>query len=100
MVDGLRPVILQLPYAAKRPPTRRQRACSYVLTDREKRMLIGVAMGHQSAEIGAMLGISPQTVKTYLGNAYAALGARNAAHAVAIALRIGILTTADITAQG
>lgn len=97
LADGLKKAVLQLPYREKRMPERRLRPRTFELSDREKRSLIGVAMGLQSQEIGEQLGLSSHTVKTHLGNVYAALGARNAPHAVSIALRMGIITNADFT---
>jgi DNA-binding NarL/FixJ family response regulator len=96
LANELRGVVLQLPYAT-RPATQRKSLPTYTLTPREKRILIGVALGYQVAEIGEQLCLSPHTVKTHLQSVYTQLSARNAAHAVTIAFRRGILTEADLT---
>lgn len=99
LTDELRGVVLQLPYATYRRDNRRRRQVvpTFTLTPREKRILIGVALGYQVAEIARQLCLSPHTVKTHLQSVYAHLDARNAAHAVTIALRRGILTHDDTT---
>lgn len=61
------------------------------LSPTETRLIQLFADGRQRNEIAAELGVSEETIKTYLKKAYARLGARNAAHAVAIGFRNGIL---------
>lgn len=61
------------------------------LTPRQIDVLALAADGCGSAEIAARLGVSANTVKTHLLGVYRRLGARNAAHAVALAMRAGIL---------
>ena len=46
-------------------------------------------------EIGRELFIAAQTVKTHTSQLYVRLGARNAAHAVALGYQAGILTVDD-----
>jgi len=48
-----------------------------------RRILAGVAQGKSRAEIAGELGISVNTVRSYLYQAYARLGVRNAPEAVA-----------------
>jgi len=54
---------------------------------RERECIVLIADGLTYGEIGAQLGISPETAKMHAGRAYRKLGARNAAHAVALWLR-------------
>jgi DNA-binding CsgD family transcriptional regulator len=54
------------------------------LTARQQQCLDGLARGLTYAMIAAELGISPHTVKVILRQAYERLGARTAAHAVAL----------------
>lgn len=54
------------------------------LTTRELQIARLIAKGLTRREIGERLGISPETVKNLVGSAYSAIGARNAAHLVAL----------------
>lgn len=62
-----------------------------VLTGREKDVLGLVASGYTSAEIGGMLFLSTNTVRTYCQSSLRKLGARNRMQAVAIARRMRVL---------
>jgi DNA-binding NarL/FixJ family response regulator len=57
------------------------------LTAREIQILEGVADGHSNKEIGVVLAIAEDTVKTHLRRLFEKLGAQDRAQAVAIALR-------------
>ncbi len=61
------------------------------LTPRELEVLTIAASGLQIHEIGRQLFVSRETVKSHLAHAYAKLGARNRADAVARALRAGLI---------
>jgi DNA-binding CsgD family transcriptional regulator len=61
------------------------------LTDRETEVLAGAAEGETAAQTGARLFLSSETVKSYRKRIIAKLGARNGTHAVALALRNGLL---------
>jgi DNA-binding NarL/FixJ family response regulator len=61
------------------------------LTRREYDILRHVAMGETNPEIAAALGLTRNTVKTYLQRALEKLGARNRVEAVARANQLGIL---------
>jgi two-component system NarL family response regulator len=61
------------------------------LTGREKDVLALVARGRSNREVAADLGIAEETVKSYLSNVLQKLYANDRTHAVAIALRRGIL---------
>lgn len=55
-----------------------------LLTPRQTVILALVASGHKQREIARRLDVSLQTVKNLLRDAYTRLGARSAAHAVAL----------------
>jgi DNA-binding NarL/FixJ family response regulator len=61
------------------------------LTRREYDILRRVAMGETNPEIAAALGLTRNTVKTYLQRALEKLGARNRVEALARANQLGIL---------
>jgi DNA-binding CsgD family transcriptional regulator len=61
------------------------------LTAREEEVLAGAADGETAAQTGARLYLSSETVKGYRKRIIAKLGARNGTHAVALALRRGVL---------
>jgi DNA-binding NarL/FixJ family response regulator len=61
------------------------------LTPRQLDVLLAVAEGDVTNEIAADLGLSPLTVKLHRKRINSKLGARTAAHAVAIAYHEGIL---------
>jgi two-component system, NarL family, response regulator len=61
------------------------------LNERETQILAGAANGETAAQTGARLFLSPETVKSYRKRVIAKLGARNGTHAVALALRSGLL---------
>jgi DNA-binding NarL/FixJ family response regulator len=56
-----------------------------VITTRMADVLCGIAHGHSYAEIGRRLHISPDMVKYHARRLYRALGARDRAHAAALA---------------
>lgn len=64
------------------------------LTGREVEVLEGAAEGETAAETGARLYLASETVKSYRKRVIAKLGARNGTHAVALALRRGLLPLA------
>jgi DNA-binding CsgD family transcriptional regulator len=61
------------------------------LTRREYDILRRVAMGETNPEIAAALGLTRNTVKTYLQRALEKLGARNRVEALSRANQLGIL---------
>ncbi len=61
------------------------------LNDRETEILAGAAEGETAIETGRRLYLSSETVKSYRKRIIAKLGARNGTHAVALALRNGLL---------
>ncbi|HZS68351.1 MAG TPA: helix-turn-helix transcriptional regulator [Burkholderiales bacterium] len=63
-----------------------------MLTARERQVLLLLAHGCTQAEIAARLGISTHTVGTHVKHCYRKLGARSAAHAVARALGLKLIS--------
>jgi DNA-binding NarL/FixJ family response regulator len=65
------------------------------LSERECEVLALIAEGYTSKDIGERLHVAEETVKSHVTNLLGYLGARNRAHAVAIALRRGLLVSVD-----
>lgn len=61
------------------------------ITPREREVLTLVATGAGSDQIAARLTISTETVRSHIKNALGKLGARNRAHAVAVAARLKLI---------
>lgn len=61
------------------------------ISRREREVLACVAAGNDLHQIAEALTLSPNTVKTHLRNAIRKLGARNRAHAVALAMQQGLV---------
>jgi DNA-binding NarL/FixJ family response regulator len=61
------------------------------LTPRERAVLALISAGYTSQEIAARLDISPKTVDNYKQRMFAKLAVQNQAHAVAVAIRRGML---------
>lgn len=62
-----------------------------MLTERQREVLVLLADGCSYQEIGVRLSLTPDTVKNHLQAAYQKLDARSGAHAVALALRAGLI---------
>lgn len=62
------------------------------LTRREAQVLFWVAQGKTDKEVGALLYVSPRTVKKHLEHIYEKLGVKNRTEAVALALKSFSLT--------
>ncbi len=62
------------------------------LTERENHVLREISKGQSNGEIGQQLQLSQDSVKNTAHRLFSKLGARDRAHAVAIALRSGLLT--------
>jgi DNA-binding CsgD family transcriptional regulator len=61
------------------------------LSPAEKRVLLMASHGMQAKMIAEVFGISKQTVLSQLKSARYALRAKNTAHAIALALRMGLI---------
>ncbi len=75
------------PTAAASLIAQRRRSPNRELTQRERDVLRELAEGKSNEEVGEVLSISPQTVRTHLQKAMEKLGANTRVQAVAIALR-------------
>lgn len=62
------------------------------MTPRQRQVLELAAQGRVRPQIAADLGIAPDTVKMHVRDARHSLRARNTTHAVAIAIRQGLIT--------
>ncbi len=62
------------------------------LTEQESRVLREISEGRSNGEIGRLLLLSPDSVKNTAHRMFGKLGARDRAHAVALALRGGLLS--------
>ncbi len=74
----------------------RTRLAGRELTPRELQVLAGAANGQPNAEIAASMFIATDTVKTHLQRILGKLGARDRAHAVALAMSSGALQPGDV----
>ena len=66
------------------------------LTPRQHQTITLAAAGNTNQQIGRHLGIHPTTVDRHLAAAYKTLGARDRAHAVALAIHHGSITLAEL----
>lgn len=66
------------------------------LTARERQVMRLVVNGNTNAAIGRLLGLHPVTINRHLANIYTALGARDRANAVGIALLLGEIEPGDV----
>ncbi len=62
------------------------------VSDRERDILDGFSRGLTYAQMGRALAVNTDTLKTNARYLFRKLGARNQAHAVALAFRAGVLT--------
>ena len=62
------------------------------LSPRQRQVLALIADGHSHEAISGELGISVGVSRKYAAQTYRRLGARNAAQAVAVAMRAGVLS--------
>jgi DNA-binding CsgD family transcriptional regulator len=62
-----------------------------LLTERERECLLWVSEGKTTDEVALILGVSANTVNSYVGHAISKFGASNRAMAIATAIRNGII---------
>jgi DNA-binding NarL/FixJ family response regulator len=94
LIDAIRRIVsgervVQTDLGQGVPPWRKLR--EHGLTRREYDILRHVAMGQTNPEIAAALGLTRNTVKTYLQRSLEKLGARNRVEALSRASQLGIL---------
>ena len=66
------------------------------LTSREMQILRGIAKGHTTKRLSADLGLAAPSIETHLHNIFRKLSASNRGEAVSTALKVGLLTLADM----
>jgi DNA-binding NarL/FixJ family response regulator len=66
------------------------------LTSREMQVLRGVAKGHTTKRLARDLSLAAPSVETHLRNIFKKLDATNRGEAVSTALKIGLITLADL----
>lgn len=66
------------------------------LTSREMQVLRGVAKGHTTKQLAKDLGLAAPSVETHLRNIFKKLEASNRGEAVSSALKLGLITLADL----
>jgi DNA-binding NarL/FixJ family response regulator len=66
------------------------------LTSREVQILQGIAKGHTNKRLAKEIGLAVPSVETHLHNLFRKLGATNRGEAVSTALKIGLITLADL----
>lgn len=69
---------------------------SVALTSREMQILRGVAKGHTTKRLSKDLGIGAPSIETHLRNIFRKLNAANRGEAVSSALKLGLITLADL----
>jgi DNA-binding NarL/FixJ family response regulator len=72
------------------PPQPQSQAEKLGLTERERDVLRLIVLGRNNSEIASELYVSEATVKTHINHIFAKLGARDRAHAVVLAHRLGL----------
>jgi DNA-binding NarL/FixJ family response regulator len=77
-------------------PTPQPYGAKVSLTSREMQILRGIAKGHTTKRLAKDLGLASASVETHLRNMYKKLGVNNRGEAVSAALRIGLITLADV----
>jgi len=66
------------------------------LTSREMQVLRGIAKGHTTKRLAKDLGLAEPSVETHLRNVFKKLSASNRGEAVSTAMKIGLITLADL----
>jgi DNA-binding NarL/FixJ family response regulator len=87
---GLAPI--RRPVALERPKSR--------LSRREIEILSEISAGSTTSEVAAAMGISPKTVENHKQRIFAKLGVQNQAHAVAVAMRSGLVKPTTLALKG
>ena len=66
------------------------------LTSREMQILRAAAKGHTTKRMAKDLGLASSSIETHLRNLFKKLGASNRGEAVSTALKVGLITLADV----
>lgn len=75
----------------KQQPSDRPAPRGIAGSERKMQVLSGLSKGYSSFEIADAIGVTPETVKTFMKQIYKELEASNAAHAVHIAHQRGLI---------
>ena len=86
------PAPIRRPVALERPKSR--------LSRREIEILSEISAGSTTSEVAAAMGISPKTVENHKQRIFAKLGVQNQAHAVAVAMRSGLVKPTTLALKG
>jgi DNA-binding NarL/FixJ family response regulator len=70
------------------------------LSRREIEILSEISTGSTTSEVAAAMGISPKTVENHKQRIFAKLGVQNQAHAVAVAMRSGLVKPTTLALKG
>jgi DNA-binding NarL/FixJ family response regulator len=79
---------------AERSPLSQEAQVS--LTSREMQILRGVAKGHTTKHLSKDLGLAAPSIESHLRNIFRKLNANNRGEAVSSALKLGLITLADL----
>jgi len=71
-------------------------ATTVALTSREMQILRGIARGLTTKRLARELGLAAPSVETHLHNIFRKLSSTNRGEAVSAALKLGIITLADL----
>ncbi len=71
-------------------------ATTVALTSREMQVLRGVARGLPTKRLARELGLAPPSIETHLHNIFRKLNSTNRGEAVSTALKLGLITLADL----
>jgi DNA-binding NarL/FixJ family response regulator len=71
-------------------------ATKVTLTSREMQILRGVAKGHTTKRLASDIGLAVPSIETHLHNIFRKLNAANRGEAVSTALKLGLITLADL----
>jgi DNA-binding NarL/FixJ family response regulator len=80
-------------------PDDRLNAVSESLTRREFQVLALIGGGYTTAQIARRIGLSPKTVESRRQSLFAKLGVQNQSHAIAVAMRTGLLGSGPISSD-
>ena len=69
---------------------------SISLTSREMQVLRGIAKGHTSKRLARDVGLAVPSIETHIRNIFRKLNANNRGEAVSTALKLGLITLADL----
>jgi DNA-binding NarL/FixJ family response regulator len=88
---GMAPLLLEHIRRTARHSSTHRRAAR-LLTDRERVVLCQMARGHSYEDTGLALGVSVNTVRTYVRNLYEKLDVNSRTEAVLLGMKLGIVT--------